>query len=53
MAGSDVYDIEPKQLPNLYFGMPVRMYGRYKADKPVKTTVQMEIDGQTVSARAS
>ena len=25
-----VYDVEPKQLPNLYHGAPVRLYGRYK-----------------------
>jgi Ca-activated chloride channel family protein len=27
---SGVYDLEPKQLPNLYYGLPVRLYGRYK-----------------------
>ncbi len=29
-AGLDVYDLEPEQLPNLYHGVPVRMYGRYR-----------------------
>src|SRR4051812_4849761 len=28
--GIETYDLEPKQLPNLYHGMPVRLYGRYK-----------------------
>jgi Ca-activated chloride channel family protein len=48
-ADAGVYDVEPKRLPNLYFGMPVRLYGRYRTDKPVSALVQMDIDGQAVS----
>ncbi|HTD67813.1 MAG TPA: VIT and VWA domain-containing protein [Candidatus Limnocylindria bacterium] len=30
IAGVEVSDIEPKTMPNLYHGSPVRIYGRYK-----------------------
>jgi Ca-activated chloride channel family protein len=48
-ADPGVHDVEPRQLPNLYHGMPVRLYGRYRGDKAVKTTVKMDIDGSTVA----
>jgi len=37
---NNIYDVEPKVLPNLYHGMPVRIYGRYKSggDVDVKLT---------------
>jgi Ca-activated chloride channel family protein len=28
--GVDVYDVEPRTLPSLYHGMPIRVYGRYR-----------------------
>jgi len=43
--GIETYDIEPRQLPNLYYGMPLRMYGRYRAAGPTKVRVQAEIEG--------
>ena len=30
VTGAEIYDIEPKKLPNLYHGAPLRIYGRYK-----------------------
>jgi len=44
--GGKVYDLEPQQLPNLYFGLPVRLYGRYRGEGQVTVTVDAEIDGQ-------
>jgi Ca-activated chloride channel family protein len=38
-AGADVYDLEPQQLPNLYYGAPVRVYGRYKNGGDVKVNL--------------
>lgn len=29
--GMEVYDVEPKVLPDLYHGMPLRVYGRFRA----------------------
>jgi Ca-activated chloride channel family protein len=42
-SGGEVYDLEPKQLPNLYHGMPVRLYGRYKKAGEVKATITAKI----------
>jgi Ca-activated chloride channel family protein len=44
--GREVYDIEPGVLPNLYHGVPLRIYGRY--DKPGLTnvTVKGDVNGQ-------
>ncbi len=41
----DVYDLEPKRLPNLYFGQPIRLYGRYRGSGPVQLRIQAEIQG--------
>ena len=30
VEGVEVYDVEPRKLPSLYHGMPVRLYGRYR-----------------------
>ena len=32
-------------MPNLYHGMPLRMYGRYRTAGPAKVRVQAEING--------
>ncbi|MFG0250256.1 MAG: VIT domain-containing protein [Phycisphaeraceae bacterium JB051] len=32
--GADVYDVEPKVLPALYYGKPIRVYGRYRNASP-------------------
>jgi Ca-activated chloride channel family protein len=48
LAGVEVYDQEPKQLPNLYYGMPVRMYGRYRGEGNVNVRVQAEINGAPI-----
>jgi Ca-activated chloride channel homolog len=47
-AGLDVYDLEPEQLPNLYHGMPVRLYGRYRGDGDVDVRVRAQINGAPI-----
>ncbi|HEY8665630.1 MAG TPA: VIT and VWA domain-containing protein [Tepidisphaeraceae bacterium] len=42
-AGVNVYDVEPRTLPNLYHGMPVRIYGRYKGSGDGKIAVSGKI----------
>jgi Ca-activated chloride channel homolog len=44
-GGADVYDVEPRDLPDLYHGMPVRVYGRYRQGGPVSVTINAEING--------
>jgi Ca-activated chloride channel family protein len=55
LEGVDAYDVEPRQLPNLYHGMPLRMYGRYRTAGPAKVRVKAEINGaafdQTVDVK--
>jgi Ca-activated chloride channel homolog len=46
LEGADVYDLEPQRLPNLYHGMPVRLYGRYRSDGPVKVHVKAQVAGK-------
>ncbi len=57
LQGADAYDVEPRQLPNMYHGMPLRMYGRYRTAGPAKVRVQAEINGaafdQTIDVNLS
>ncbi|HVS00302.1 MAG TPA: VIT and VWA domain-containing protein, partial [Thermoanaerobaculia bacterium] len=47
--GADVYDLEPQKLPNLFYGMPVRVYGRYRNAGPVKVHIRADVvGGQTL-----
>lgn len=46
VTGLDVYDVAPKRLPNLYHGMPVRMYGRYRGDGPVTIALRADVEGR-------
>jgi Ca-activated chloride channel family protein len=48
-AGGDVYDLEPRHLPNLYHGMPVRLYGRYKKSGEAQISVNAKIAGQPLT----
>ncbi len=48
-SGIDVYDIEPETLPNLYHGMPVTLYGRYKGQGSAKVDITAEVNGRQTS----
>lgn len=45
-AGGGVYDVEPATLPNLYHGMPLRVYGRYRDAGPAKIVIRGDVQGQ-------
>jgi Ca-activated chloride channel family protein len=47
VIGGDLYDLEPRQVPNLYHGMPVRLYGRYRNPGTVALTLRGDIDGES------
>jgi Ca-activated chloride channel family protein len=51
--GLEVYDVEPKQLPNLYHGMPVRLYARYRGAGPVNVKVSGDINGTPLATSVS
>jgi len=43
--GAAVYDVEPKILPNLFHGAPLRIYGRYRNPGDAQVTISGEIMG--------
>jgi len=45
-VGGGVYDVEPTVLPNLYHGMPLRVYGRYRDAGPAKIVIKGDVQGQ-------
>lgn len=47
-SGGDVYEVEPGQLPNLYYGQPIRVYGRYRQPGPVQVTWTTQVQGSPV-----
>ena len=52
IEGVETYDIEPRKIPNLYHGMPVRIYGRYKKSGTAQVQVQAEVNGRAVATTA-
>jgi Ca-activated chloride channel family protein len=46
--GVDAYDLMPAKLPNLYYGAPVRVYGRYRGSGDAKVTVTGNISGNPI-----
>ena len=51
--GVTVYDVEPKVLPNLYHGAPIRVYGRYKGNGKTKVKLNADIKGVALTMKQS
>ena len=49
--GGDVYDLLPAQMPSLYHGAPVRVYGRYRRAGQINATLTAEVNGREVSMK--
>ncbi len=45
IAGVDVSELEPKTMPNLFHGTPVRVYGRYKSGGVADVKLRGSING--------
>ena len=45
IEGIEVSDLEPAVVPNLYFGTPVRIYGRYRGSGTAKVTLRGSVRG--------
>ena len=45
IEGVRTYDLEPKVLPNLYHGSPIRIYGRYAGNGDARIAVMGQIQG--------
>jgi hypothetical protein len=48
-----VYDLEPKTLANLYHGMPVRLYGRYRKGGTVNVSLRADLGGSELRQSAT
>jgi Ca-activated chloride channel homolog len=51
-AGVDVTELEPAHVPNLYFGAPVRLYGRYRGGGMAQVTLRGSVKGVEVKQAA-
>jgi Ca-activated chloride channel family protein len=51
-AGMDVTDVEPAVLPNLYYGAPVKLYGRYRGSGTKAVTLRGSVNGVEISQAA-
>ena len=51
--GVEVYDLEPKILSNLYHGMPVRLYGRYRKGGAAKVSLRADLGGSELRQTAT
>ncbi len=47
--GVQVYDVEPRILPNLYHGAPVRIYGRYRGSGTARVSLKASVRGVELS----
>jgi len=52
IAGVEVSQIEPAVLPNLYYGTPVRIYGRYRGDGAGEVSLRGSVNGVEIKEMA-
>ena len=52
-GGLKVYDIEPRTLPNLYHGSPIRVYGRYSGGGEAQVSLRGSIRGVELKKSAT
>ncbi len=53
IEGIRVYDLVPEKLPNLYHGVPVRLYGRYAKSGDSKVTLKATVNGRPIKTTAT
>jgi len=51
--GLAVYDVEPRVLPDLYHGTPIRIYGRYKGGGDASVTLKGDVRGRELKQTAT
>ncbi len=51
--GVEVYDVAPSKLPNLYFGSPVRVYGRYRGNGDARVILTGQVQGIDIRQSAT
>ena len=45
-SGGGIYDVEPQRPQNLYHGMPIRIYGRYRDPGTLELRLTADVGGQ-------
>jgi len=48
-GGLEFHDVEPRRLPNLYHGTPVRVYGRYKGSGNATIAITTHVAGKVTT----
>lgn len=48
VQGVKAYEVVPNELPNLYHGAPLRMYGRYRGGGEAQVTLRGEVMGRPI-----
>ncbi|MEM7317314.1 MAG: VWA domain-containing protein, partial [Planctomycetota bacterium] len=51
--GVDAYSIVPAEIPNLYHGMPVHVFGRFRKGNEFRVTTSFEVNGRPMQATTS
>jgi len=52
-SGIEVYDTEPRRLPDLFYGSPVRLYGRYRTSGEAVVRLRADVGGETIEQRVN
>ncbi len=47
--GVEIYDVTPETLPDLFYGAPLRVFGRYRKSGTAKVTINAEVMGQPIT----
>lgn len=50
--GMDIYDVEPQKLPNLYHGLPIRIYGRYRGNGAGEVILSGDVNGRAITTKS-
>ena len=53
IKGVEVYDLEPKKLPDLFHGSPVKLYGRYKGAGQATIALRASVNGRELKQSAA
>ena len=54
IEGADVYDMVPAQLPNLYHGAPIRVFGRFRrASESLRVAWSADVRGKPIHRQAN
>lgn len=51
--GVEVHDLEPRVLPSLYHGAPIRLYGRFKQSGKAELTLRAKVSGRELKQNAT